>query len=763
LCPALNEEIPIRLLYLQVVLGQVCGLATVKQSELRLTDTLDIIEACNGSLPRYPKPARSLATAKRRLGLNVDDFIIKRPICTVCFKFYSLDAISKLDSPNCLVRNCKGKVWVIDKDSAAGRAPAKIHCYVSLRKSLQRFFLRADFVKNFQSMSARARADGPLQDHEYMHDFCDGLAYGRTELGLERLKLADGTVADVQIRRGPTHTLMSVDIGCSMTINVDWFGIIKGRHHSTGGMYITFNNLDRSVRYLQHNVHLAMNIPGPKEPSLEQLNHLIEPLYEEMNELYGGVRLPVHGREEPAALFGAIEMRSCDLPGSRKFEAFAAHGHKHNPCFFCCIEYDEINDAAGYDVENFVLRDEWVQIKAAFASCDARTAKAKKEIFTEFGQRWSKFFELAGWKMSGCAIDYMHNFYRECQVLCRRHNLDASFVVGITKDMFMGMLVDGYLLDKPLWRKLEATVNSIQWPSGIGRLPSNLADHHNFAKADQWRRWVNIQPTILYIVWRDASDHIRSEPPDIPGNASSKPTFLQNLREIYEVFLFASIAERILASKTISMEEVERGHRYLRQCCTEMLRLGVHMVPNHHLAMHYPDIFRLLGPVYAWWLYAHERFNGMQEKVPHNGKANGEMELTLTRWWVLRQRLLELLASFPADSNPKEHALITRILSENKRAAGTLRAHLGTTGTSLMVPRRIKKATNLRALPHKNIYPLLLDFLHTVYPNLSIANEMNLDPSCITFSSRQSVKIFPMVVNEGTRFGSVMDKHSSAD
>lgn len=91
------------------------------------------------------------------------------------------------------------------------------------------------------------------------------------------------------------------------------------------------------------------------------------------------------------------------------------------------------------------------------------------------------------------------------------------------------------------------------------------------------------------------------------------------------------------------MEEVQRGHNYLQRCCHAMLKLGIHLLPNHHLAMHYPEIFRLFGPVYAWWLYAHERFNGIQENVNHNGKGEGELELTLLRNWVLKHRLYELV------------------------------------------------------------------------------------------------------------------------
>ncbi|KAI0748334.1 hypothetical protein C8Q80DRAFT_1103489 [Daedaleopsis nitida] len=627
LCPAMGEHPSIRLIYLQVVLSNVFEAATVDASDLRLCDTLDALDGWGDiPLPVYPKPARTLVTARRRLGLNVDDFIEKRPICTSCFKFYSPGDILKLDSPACIVPRCSGVLYRLkrDVDGVEKRIPAKIQPYAPLIKALQRFFLRPDFVKHFRLPSERPGQDS-LADDAYMHDFDNGAIYGTYPLDLERIRLPDGSIADVKIRRGPQRTLMSVDIGVSLTINVDWFGTKKGRPHSTGGLYITFNTLDRPVRYLQHNVHLVMNIPGPKEPSLEQMNHMIEPLYNELKTLYGGILLGVHGRDTAAELFGAVEMRVCDLPGSRKLEGFAGHNHKKNPCFFCHIEHSDINDPVGYDTDAFVLRDDWVQIMAAYNSRDATSKKAKEDIFKAHGQRWSKLFELPGWKPSGCAIDYMHNVYRERHIFSGIILLPSLsiFAVGIAKDMFSTLLVKGYLLDKNMWQRLESLVNAIRWPSGIGRLPTN-AKNPSFGKADQWRRWINIQSTVLWVVWRDHDDRIRPVPPEVPSNAAAIPTFMRDLRQIYDLFLYASVAEKVLANKKISMEEVRRGHSYLQRCCQAMLRLGIRLLPNHHLAMHYPEIFRLFGPVYAWWLYAHERFNGLQENVNHNGKGDGE-------------------------------------------------------------------------------------------------------------------------------------------
>lgn len=103
------------------------------------------------------------------------------------------------------------------------------------------------------------------------------------------------------------------------------------------------------------------------------------------------------------------------------------------------------------------------------------------------------------------------------------------------------------------------------------------------------------------------------------------------------------MAERILACKTITMAEVQRGQDYLQSYCQLMLRLGAHLTINHHISMHYVDVYRRFGPVYVWWLFAFERINGDLEKVNVNGGDGGEMELTLLRNWVLRHRCYELV------------------------------------------------------------------------------------------------------------------------
>jgi hypothetical protein len=50
-------------------------------------------------------------------------------------------------------------------------------------------------------------------------------------------------------------------------------------------IYAVINNLHWSVQYLLQNVYATM-IPGPKEPSLEQLNYVLISLKNNLMDLY---------------------------------------------------------------------------------------------------------------------------------------------------------------------------------------------------------------------------------------------------------------------------------------------------------------------------------------------------------------------------------------------------------------------------------------------------------------------------------------------
>ena len=216
-----------------------------------------------------------------------------------------------------------------------------------------------------------------------------------------------------------------------------------------------------------------------------------------------------------------------------------------------------------------------------------------------------------------------------------------------------------------------------------------MGENHSLQKADQWRRFASIMPIIFWLCWRDENDKIPSAIAPLHHAANDPVDIDRRLDRVYQLCLLVSTGVRLLTSRAIAMSEVHRGQIQLKLYCLQSIRMRIKMRPNHHLAMHYSLFFQLFGPVYAWWLFAFERFNGLLEKVKLNGHANGVMELTLMRAWLERHRLYELVAYYILrHRNPIDEffqlALLPDTASEKERALlTTLCESLGTTRGTL--------------------------------------------------------------------------------
>lgn len=229
LATAFRENPAIRLLYLQTVVANIFDSRTVLACNTQFTDGLDLLDAAGVSLIQSIKPATTLATAKRRLGLEYDDYIEKRPICTICSKYYTLNDINSLRSPSCTKPRCKGIAYRVkrstDNPPVEKRVPAKILPYMSLIQSLQRMLLRPSFVSNLV----------PFQESQFdkttrMYDIQDSPAYNSLEIGLKRVVDVDGNVRDIEANPGSRRLLTSCDLGLGMTLNLDWYVVVLACH-----------------------------------------------------------------------------------------------------------------------------------------------------------------------------------------------------------------------------------------------------------------------------------------------------------------------------------------------------------------------------------------------------------------------------------------------------------------------------------------------------------------------------------------------------
>ena len=157
------------------------------------------------------------------------------------------------------------------------------------------------------------------------------------------------------------------------------FGLTEGRPHSCGGVYLSINDIVRGEHFLQRHIHLATTIPGPKEPSLLQLNHCLEPLMNEMQQIYAGlwscicsnvlttgpilgVMMKVYDATIPPVVGGQsissthhkingnLTMINTNLPASWKATGSAAVTHKTQMCDKCDMTYVELNMDRAYNI-----------------------------------------------------------------------------------------------------------------------------------------------------------------------------------------------------------------------------------------------------------------------------------------------------------------------------------------------------------------------------------------------------------------------------
>ena len=157
----------------------------------------------------------------------------------------------------------------------------------------------------------------------------------------------------------------------------------------------------------------------------------------------------------------------------------------------------------------------------------------------------------------------------------------------------------------------EDLINATWWLSHVTQLPKNVSSfghkskpstEYSFASdgiqsklKDSWR--VAVTPhNHTSSTWKNNSDDIPNTPPPIPPNVTQVPEHSQNPSLIYA-------AVHILASRSISMTQTHLRQTFLTEYVKVLLELQVHLVINHHIAMHYLKMIKPFGPVHSWCLY----------------------------------------------------------------------------------------------------------------------------------------------------------------
>lgn len=290
-------------------------------------------------------------------------------------------------------------------------------------------------------------------------------------------------------------------------------------------------------------------------------------------------------------------------------------------------------------------------------------------------------------------------------------------------------------------------------------------------KADKWRRLIAIAPVILWVSWRDEDDQLLHGMPPIPANAANRPEHDRSYQSIYRAALQLATSVRILASCKISMSQVRSGQEFLIQYNRALKQMGIHTTINNHLSTHYVKFFERFGPVYGWWLFPFERFNGMLEKVKHNGHDGGRMELTMMRNWIMMHLLYEYLLHLPDDpQNSHERELLeATIRREGQQQRGGMMTELAIyhaeafLGNNITLPRRTQRLIDVSTiLPDALSYTLMLRYLRNLWPDLNLVSDTTIEEGTPFYRSKYCRPLL-YIKKDGIRYGSLQNKATSAD
>ena len=178
-----------------------------------------------------------------------------------------------------------------------------------------------------------------------------------------------------------------------------------GKKYSAGAIYMVCLNLPPALRYRPENIYLACVFPGPHEPSMEQINHVLRPLIDDLLKLWHpGVFLSKtlghpSGRLVRCALVPVV----CDLPALHSVTGIGQFClHK------CQMKTKDIDDldmahwppAPSWD-EHKRLANQWLELP---------TVKERDAFYRKHLIRYSELLRLPYWDPTRfIMIDTMHN------------------------------------------------------------------------------------------------------------------------------------------------------------------------------------------------------------------------------------------------------------------------------------------------------------------------------------------------------------------
>lgn len=153
-------------------------------------------------------------------------------------------------------------------------------------------------------------------------------------------------------------------------------------------------------------------------------------------------------------------------------------------------------------------------------------------------------------------------------------------------------------------------------PNWQAQLPANFGSpEHGKLKADQWRTALEFDIPVSLILLkytRQSSGMVEDE----------------RLQKLVDHTMDLAMAIAWGFSRRTSPKHAERYEFYMRRYLTGIKELfpDYDLKPNHHYALHIPDILCGFGPLHGTWAFKIERLIGVLQKMNMNSKI-GELKV----------------------------------------------------------------------------------------------------------------------------------------
>ena len=483
--------------------------------------------------------------------------------------------------------------------------PHKLYCYKSIVETLTQFVKRPGFTDSCELWRKREVRSA----HRIMCDVFEGRIWN-----------------ELQVFNGSSFSASSRNY--ALMLNVDWMQPFEHTQYSVGVMYLVLMNLPRSERFKRENVFLVGIISGPSEPR-GNINSYLKPLVGELLLLWEeGVMLRHSGSLlVPQCFKAALLCVACDMPASRKVCGFTAHNSKHG-CPKCSKEFKtggvgQPTDYSGFEPcrgRNPVEHRQHVEEIQAQATQELRNAKE-----FAYGARYSELLRLPYFDcIRFTIVDPMHNLF-----------------LGTAKRM-IEMWLEMSILTQADLEHVQSKVDSSNVPSYLGRLPFKIAKSFSGFTAEQWKTWVIIfSPFALFGHLPDAH---------------------------YRFWLKFVKACKILCQPMIRISDVGIAHDLLVKFGREVEETygKERITPNMHMHTHLADCILDYGPIYSFWLFSFERYNGILGSYHTNNKS---IKLQVMRKFIRDHNIRDL--SFPEEYKEQFRDIVHQLDQRTRCKANT--------------------------------------------------------------------------------------------